>query len=631
MNPSDLLLTNQFITGREPEQSNASYGMAKPFDISRGDQCVPINPSLEHLNNVKENREHRELKEYLKNELHNSGKYKKNNSATDNTYNEYNTNYDVLSPSIRNPGITANLDLPKWIYDKQNISLSSSVQPVFNNLITDLKKVRYRKNVRSYLNIDSRQRDTVKYPNPAKYNIFLNKEFKYLQSIELVSIEFRDAPTPINSRNNCFIWITNYTGLEGVEPGTKVEYRTIIPSAYYTLDNFVQVIETIAVNTVQHNLPGNILNGKFPNFDIYISPFNRSLMFIQRIENYIINSIKTTANSNIVEIRINNRIQCCNDLGEDCADCKNKCGDITPPFKPDTETVPIIIGGLSLFGTGFGNIPDSMLNIIPFYPESVTSNSECLYNTYTYGRYEEDCCEFIYYLHVYTRDGVPAVASTTKKTCLQESKLQNNKAGHSSVVNVGRALSFEVVTSCGGSFGNFLGLTTANTDVLVNTNIDSQTFVVKNQIPWRVVGTGELSLATDDYIYMRLETPSKPVGTISDNLSSARGCNINTDIVDLKDENYFFAKIIFSDKAPGDVSILSVGGQKFFYDAFLVSLTDLSVEFFDRTGNLLDLYQNHSFTLEITEIKEILKDTLIDSRTGNISDYGSSVSTIDVI
>ena len=607
MNPSDLLLTNKFITGKE--------------------KCVSINPSLEHFNNVKENREHHELKEYLKSELYNSGKYKKNNSTTNNTHSGYNTNYDILSPSIHNPGITANLDLPKWIYDKQNISLSSSVQPVFNNIINDLKKVRYRKNVRSYLNIDSRQRDIIKYPNPAKYNIFLNKEFKYLQSIELASIEFSDAPTPINNRNNYFRWITNYSGLFGVESGTKVEYHAIIPSAYYTLDNFVQTIESVAINTVQHNLPGNVLNETFPNFNIYISPFNRSIKFIQRIENYIINSIKTTANSNIVEIRINNRIPCCNDICGDFTDCENKCGDIpTNPIFPFGESVPIIISGLNLFGTSFGNIPESLLNIIPFYPYSIIPQ-----NKYEYDSYDVGCCEYIYKLHVYTQDGIPALASTTTKTCLQESKLHSCNAGHPTVVNVGRALSFEVVTQCGGTFGNFLGLTTANIDVLINTNIDSQTLVVKNQIPWRVVGTGELSLATDDYIYMRIETPSKPVGTISDNLSSARGCNINTDIVNLKDQSYFFAKIIFSDKSPGDVSILSVGGNKFFYDALLVSLTDLTIEFFDKNGNLLDLYQNHSFTLEITEIQEILKDTLIDSRTGNISDYGSNISTIDII
>ena len=611
MNPSDLLLTNKFISGIE--------------------KCVSINPSLENFNNVKENREHNELKEYLKSELHNSSKYKKNNSTTNNTHNRYNTNYDVLNPSIYNPGITANLDLPNFIYDKQNISLASSVQPVFNNLINDLKKVRYRKNVRSYINIDSRQRDIIKYPNPAKYNIFLNKEFKYLQSIELASIEFNDAPTPINNRNNCFIWITNYTGLEDVEPGTKVEYHSIIPSSYYTLENFVQTIKTISVNTVQHNLPGNILNGKFPNFDININPFNRSIHFIQRIENYIINSIKTTANSNIIEIRINNKISCCYDLGECCDDCKNKCGDTTPPFKPNIESVPIIISGLNLFGTGFGNIPESLINIIPFYPIWFTPDNEYIYNKYEYDSYDLDCCEFIYKLHVYTKDGSDAIASTTTKTYLQESKIHSCNAGHSTVVNIGRALSFEVVTKCGGTFGNFLGLTTANTDVLINTNIDSQTLIVKNQIPWRVVGTGELSLATDDYIYMRIETPSKPVGTISDNLSSARGCNINTDIVNLKDQSYFFAKIIFSDKSPGDVSILAVGGNKFFYDALLVSLTDLTIEFFDKNGNLLDLYQNHSFTLEITEIQEILKDTLIDSRTGNISDYGSNISSIDII
>ena len=62
------------------------------------------------------------------------------------------------------------------------------------------------------------------------------------------------------------------------------------------------------------------------------------------------------------------------------------------------------------------------------------------------------------------------------------------------VVNIGRALSFEVVTNYGGTFGNFLGLTTANIDVLINTNIDSQTLIVKNKIPWRISGNGKLYL-----------------------------------------------------------------------------------------------------------------------------------------
>jgi len=219
MNPSDLLLTNSYIAS---------------------DKCRRPEPSLEHINHIKENREHSELKAYLQSEL--STSYRTQTTDEDEYLNGYNTSFDVLDPPIRNPNITANLERPQWIFDKQNVSLSSSVRPVFDDTINNLK-FRYRKHIISYINIDSRQRNIKKYPNSGKYNIFLNKEFRYLQSIRLESIEFREAPTPINERNNCFKWITNYTGLDGIKPGTRVEYQTIIPSAFYSLADFVQIIE----------------------------------------------------------------------------------------------------------------------------------------------------------------------------------------------------------------------------------------------------------------------------------------------------------------------------------------------------------------------------------------------------
>ena len=71
---------------------------------------------------------------------------------------------------------------------------------------------RYRKNISSYLNVDSRQRNVDKYPNPANYNIYINKEFKYIQSITLTSIECRESLTPINDNNNSITWMTDYNG-----------------------------------------------------------------------------------------------------------------------------------------------------------------------------------------------------------------------------------------------------------------------------------------------------------------------------------------------------------------------------------------------------------------------------------
>jgi len=304
------------------------------------------------------------------------------------------------------------------------------------------------------------------------------------------------------------------------------------------------------------------------------------------------------------------------------------------PFKPDIEGVPIILSGLDLFATGIGNIPIFLINLIPFYPENFPSDdpcAKCAYSTYSCPTLSYDNGHFIYKLHVFTCDGKPACASVSE--CLdltEESKIPNFPAGHAVEVKVGRALKFEVVTEDGGTFGEFLGLTTANREVFINTNIDSEKRIVKNTIPWKVTGTGELSIATEEYIFMRIGTRAKPIGTISDNLTCAKG-NANTPAAFDRKDNFFFAKIIFSDKLPGDISILFAAGNKFFYNAPLVTLSDLTVEFFDSTGKPLTLEQNHSFTLEIIEIREVLKDTLLDSRTGNIADIGVDVTTTNPI
>ena len=499
----------------------------------------------------------------------------------------------------------------------KNISLSSSVQPIFDKQNTE-HKLRYRKEISSYINVDSRQRDTKKYPNPCNYNLYLNKEFRYLHSIHLSSIEFSEPPTPINNTNDIFIWITDYTGLMDVPDGTKVMYETTIPNAYYTLSNLVQILESTSLNTVRHDIPISYIDEQFPQFKIFINPFNRSIQFIQRLDELTVNSIKTFSNTNKIEIRIDNRL-CCN---ENC-ECKDTCSETTEPFYPDLEDVPIILSGLNFFKTSYGNIPTSLLNLKPFYPEYVVLNNSSLHNKYKYIGYDSKCCEHIYELEVYTQDGKPALSHKTTKTCLQNSKLQIQTGGHEKIVTVGRSLKFEVVTNNGGTFGSFLGLTTENKNVFVHNNFDNNNnMVVRNKIPWKIVGDSKIAISPDPYIFMRIGTKAKPLGTISDNLTNAKGSNINSELGEIKKDNYFFAKIIFSNTLPGDVSVVSIGGNKFFFNAPLVKLSELSVNFFTKTGKQLFVNQNHSFTLEIIELQEVLKGSLIDSRTGNIANVG---------
>lgn len=578
MDPTDLLFTNNYV------------------------------PSLENLNNVRRNEEENELKNFLKNKLSEKPKIIPRNSSN------YSGSFDVLN-KVSNPRLIVNQKF-------KNISLSSSVQPVFEKKID---KIRYRKEISSYINVDSRQRDTKKYPNPCNYNLYLNKEFRYLHSIHLSSIEFSEPPTPINNTNDTFIWITDYTGLLDVPIETKIRYETKIPNSYYTLSNLVQIMESVALNTIRHDIPASYIDEQFPHFKLFIDPFNRSIQFIQRLDELKVNSIETFANTNIINIRIDNSLICCNKI--DGCDCTDKCSGDTEPFYPDLEDIPIIISGLNFFKTNYGSIPTYLLNLKPFYPQHIVNSNLTLYNTYSYVGYDSKCCEYIYELKVYTKDGKPAISQKTTKNCLNNSKLPLQTGGHEKIVTVGRSLKFEIITNNRGTFGNFLGLTTENKSVFVHNNFDINNHMnVKNKIHWKIIGDSRIAIAPEPYIFMRIETKSKPLGTISDNFTNAKGSNINSELGVIKKDNYFFAKIIFSSTLPGDSSIISIGGHKFFFDAPLVKLTDLYVSFFTKTGKQLFVEQNHSFTLEIIELREVLKNSLIDSRTGNIANIGGGKS-----
>ena len=432
---------------------------------------------------------------------------------------------------------------------------------------------RYRKNISSYLNVDSRQRNIDKYPNPANYNIYINKEFKYIQSITLTSIECRESLTPINENNNSITWITDYNGLLGIYD--KVQYSTIIPSSFYTLDSFIQTVES-SMNSIQHTI--SYLDGLYHTFSLYINK-SKALTLMERLEMLEIDTLTTTINSNEIKITINNPSPPSNN-------CMDNEGE-GYPFKPDFEDVPIIMTGLPL--KEYGNIPSVILDSVPFYAtESNISYYTC--QGYT--------TVFNYTLHAYDKCGNPAKASYTKTYDMKNGPV------------IGRLLKVEILTNNISTFGNYLGLLTTGS-VYLNTNYTPQ--IVINKLPWKMLPSGELSLSTNEYIFMRIGTISKPFETISDNLTDASG--------NKSESNNYFAKIIFSDRDPGDVSIVSVGGNKIFYDAPFVSLSDLSIQFLSG-GKIMKLFQNHSFTLEIVELREVLNDTLIDSRTGNNVDIG---------
>lgn len=496
-------------------------------------------------------------------------------------------NFDLLEPPINQPELTSSLNRSQWLPQ----SLSEGPMPILSKTLNDITKIKYRKQIVSYINIDSKRRDFIKYPNPGNYRIFLNNEFRNIFSIRLEDIIFKNPPTPINSSNNTIIWTTNYSQID--VPNLFVQYTTTIPPAYYSLDSFVQAIET-SLNSIQHQIPsGGYPNNIFPSFRIEINPYSRSIKFIQRLQELTVNSISTTNQTNTVRIRV-----------------ADPAGTASPPFLL-VGGIPIIITGFNKFGTNMGGIPVTFLDFQPFYPNAPSGNS------FVYFGYDAVNNEFIYDLTVFDSEGNDADANQTTLIDLTSTNFQTPTSGHPIAVLAGRALSF-TLDDC-SSFVQFLGLQDATEDILIHTNMNNGNVI--NIVPWYISGNGDLLLAGDDYILMRIEPNNKPLGTISSNLISALGKVTNENFT----RDNYFAKIIFANSIPGDTVTRAVCGDKIFYEAPLVKLNYLDISFYGSNGNLLELVQNHSFDLQIVEVQEVLKDTLIDSRTGAIADFGAGM------
>ena len=475
----------------------------------------------------------------------------------------------------------------------KNASLSCSYQE-----ITDVKKNQDVDDIITFLHVDSRQRDLEKYPSPASYNIFLHKEYQFIKAIHLRSIEYHDPPTPINNKNNHFRWITNYCGIDSLIT-TNVEYDFYMPKNYYTYQSFINTFET-SINEIRHDIPSSIpsisnIHNTFPIFDMFINNSTKKLEIIQRLEKLSILSMCSTQYTNCIEFVV-----------------KNISGK---PFDEVNQDVPIILSGLELYLKNVGGIPTHLLSNVPFFPKNspLKIKSRNIHNYYEYvGTGGLD--EYKYELYVYTSDGI-AVKSTGSEIVsnLDENKILYNLPTKS---YVGRALSFQITTDNCGTFSNYLGLITIDMDIYVHTNMDYALNEVKNKIPWKVVSFEELALSIDDYIFMRIGTSSQPKDKISNNLVCAKGCFKNTLLINDK-ENFFFAKILFTDRFPGDITINFIAGDKFFYQETIDKMSDISVEFYNAYGELLELDQDNSFTLEIIETRTFLHGTYNNSQTGN--------------
>jgi hypothetical protein len=72
--------------------------------------------------------------------------------------------------------------------------------------IKSVEVKRYRRDVKTHVSIDSRDRNKISFLKPSHFKVFLGKTFYNVKSIRLVSVEFPNTNAVINSGNNMIYW-----------------------------------------------------------------------------------------------------------------------------------------------------------------------------------------------------------------------------------------------------------------------------------------------------------------------------------------------------------------------------------------------------------------------------------------
>ena len=102
--------------------------------------------------------------------------------------------------------------------------------------------------------------------------------------------------------------------------------------------------------------------------------------------------------------------------------------------------------------------------------------------------------------------------------------------------------------------------------------------------------------------------------------------NLSNLTVYKKDYSNIFAKILLSN-VPGNFdtvlsNIINNNSFSINYDNVIDNISNVTVQVYDSNMKLLSTNDNFSFTLTIYEIKDVLKETLINTKTNNVSTEG---------
>ncbi len=468
-------------------------------------------------------------------------------------------------------------------------------EPILSEEVRDLVKDRYKKKKIRSICIDSRDRDLTFYPQPNNYKVDIASEFNNIEAIQLTSLDLGS----LFLTQNQISWTINDTN-----------YIANIPNGVYSTQELA-----IAMINQMGQFPNQDNNNIAQNVVVSINSITHQVKLFNRLEGPQIIAIQTilrpeddifrcfvapqSFNKNAIYVLVKHNVL---------------LNDITRPLIPNN--IPNI-----------GGIPNTLINCQQFWktPPSNDVGTYTCYDTVTINGVQYQRYELIPNPPICASFAQNIITSNALKSILNQDVANFKDVfqcdGDLSVPQIGRAEQWAI---------NF---TTSPLMSIFGWNETGQNFgfVLTNQSSANTMASclnidrdccGNYFFRIEPYIFLKIQAPSFPEDKIANNIVKTQDNNLLRTLVCQpdpriqRDTHNLFAKIALSNP----IKILSSVLQ--FYQTPLEELRELQVLFVDRNGCPLDLQCDHFFTLEIVEVIDVLKDTLIDSRHGETIETG---------
>ena len=476
----------------------------------------------------------------------------------------------------------------------------------------------YTEEIIRAITIDSRDRDINVYPSPNNFNISIQDKFEDVKSIQLISADLQHSIPSINSSNNTIKWsykpaIHAYTSPSSFEPyndyifpTTEVNHVVTIEEGYYSTQSIANTL-ACKMNEVVHTSQEGYAVGKKHDFYIEVNPYTHKVSFINRIES-----------PNVIHINV-----ATNDINDDIGNLawNTPSSDENAIFFTIDQTTDIFsidaASQFPLIPTNFPSIGGYSLTEINNRPFTTDVSDDFHYihvGTISfisggpqYTRYKLVMPSKASISETKSRDDISSILSSlgiASKTFIPNYPISDK------LPEIGRALPFNLEYTNGDTTSSILGklgwTPRSNLSTIIN-RYDAILTNRNNSPDYRMLDISiqeNYMLRVDSYVYLRLNIAGKDEA-IGGNIIKASDGNSVGDLM---------GQIIMGKY--GERSDI-VRTAKIYYYNPLNRLTELRVQLVDKDGNLLPIKSDYNFTLEIIEKRDVLKDTLYNSKYGH--------------